>query len=365
MALEHQRFRRRGSTLALLASLCLFREAGAQDDEGPRLPGPAPQPRGYALLDKSEECAECHPAIAAEWRASYHKSAFSDPAYQRALHREPTAFCRRCHAPEAPPAAPPGKAAASHGVTCVTCHMPERGDEVVTGITHKDKDHTQAGAATSPLVHRLRRDPRWSSDDACLRCHEFQFPDGRNRRRPEYMQLTIREHRDSRFASESCVDCHMPKQADGHRSHRFLSAHDEATLRAALHTTASVKDGRFLLRLEPAHVGHAFPTGDLFRRLVVDVQATDARQATIYSARRELMRRFESEEQRPGTRVRVCAADSRLFGVTALQFPIAASAQAVQYKVRYQRVAFPLDHRGGPAIIDGEVELAAGVVPAR
>lgn len=335
---------RRG--FALLLGLC---GAGgvpfvAQAGDVTGLPGPAPQSRSQSAAASNAECERCHVAIAAEWRDSYHKKAYSDEAFQRALAREPLAFCRRCHAPEAAPQRDATGWARDSGVACVTCHL--IGDSIRTGTTGRTSEE--------PPPHPVHRDPRLSADAACARCHEFQFPDAHARRRPELMQATLREHRASSEAATACIDCHMPRQPDGHRSHRFLGGHDAETVRGALGVKARREPGEAVLTLVPRKVGHAFPTGDLFRRLVVEVE-----QAGASPQARHLMRRFSTEQQLG--LVRVTAGDTRLFGPTELRFPLGTGP--ARYRVRYQRVAFPRDHRGGPAEIDGEIELLAGDIP--
>jgi nitrate/TMAO reductase-like tetraheme cytochrome c subunit len=308
-----------------------------------RLPGPAPQRRAQPAAERDGDCASCHASIAREWRASYHRMAYSDPDYQRALQREPVPFCRRCHAPEADPAQPADGWAAARGVTCVTCHL--LGDTLSSGISRRDRAGRPA--------HPLRRDPRLSADGACERCHQFQFPDAQARQRPEFMQLSIDEHRRSDHAATPCIDCHMPRAGDGHRSHRFLGGHDAATVRAALRVEAVREAAQLRLRLVPQRVGHALPTGDLFRRLLVEVTDRDA--PSQPPQRRYLMRRFENQKQLGNVAVRVTAEDNRLTAARELVFPLAA--HRVHLSVRYQRVAFPLNAVDGDAIIDGEIVL--------
>lgn len=314
-------------------------EAGATG-----LPGPAPQRREKPAAAINAECERCHVAIAAEWRDSYHRRAYSDESFQRALAREPLAFCRRCHAPESDPREPATGWAHDSGVACVTCHL--IGGSIRTGLGGR--------ASTEPSPHPVQRDARLSADAACASCHEFQFPDAHARRRPELMQATLREHRASSQAAVPCIDCHMPRQADGHRSHRFLGGHDAETVRGALTVQARREAGEAVLMLMPRKVGHALPTGDLFRRLVVEVESAGAAPQARY-----LMRRFSTQQQLG--LVRVTTGDTRLVGPTELRFPLGTGP--ARFRVRYQRVAFPRDHRGGPAEIDGEIEIVAGEIP--
>jgi hypothetical protein len=320
------------------------------------LPGPAPQRREQSAAALNQQCEGCHVAIAREWRDSYHRLANRDPAFQRALASEPVAFCRRCHAPEADPQKDAQGWPAENGVACVTCHV--LGGQLVSG--------SGDGNSGVPPPHPLRRDARLSADGACLLCHEFQFPDGRLRRRAELMQLTVSEHRASAHATTSCISCHMPlvpnRTGGTHRSHAFLGGHDEPTVRAALAIQATRHSDGVTLRLTPQQVGHAFPTGDLFRRLVLTVNIEG--EPGLPVQHRELMRHFTSVQQLPGHPVRVTDSDDRLTGPDAISFrlPPEAATRRVRWRVTYQRVAFPMDQRGGRAKLDGEVVLASGAL---
>lgn len=337
----------RRALLLFLATLCWLTESEAA--ELPPLPGPVPLPGpGQANAQLAQKlnaaCERCHPEIAAEWRQSYHRQANSDPAFQRALADEPRAFCRRCHAPHADPTQAAAGWAADSGVACVTCHVPGR-------LLRAPLADVQvlAGARTGPeppglAPHELLRDARFSSDGACQGCHEFSFPDGHARRRPELMQSTVSEHRQSPLAGESCIQCHMPRTASGRRSHSFASAHEPQQLRAALRVTAT-RPTPTLVRLElaPQRVGHALPTGDLFRRLSLRAwgQAADGRRL---GQQRLLKRHFGLERQLGGAWVRVTAYDDRLTGVTAIDLPLdaALAGRPLRWQVRYQRVELPL-----------------------
>jgi hypothetical protein len=85
----------------------------------------------------------------------------------------------------------------------------------------------------------------------------------------------------------------MPISADPadptrrHRSHAFVASRDPAFVRQAVRVQAVRDDATtILLTLSPGNVGHAFPTGDLFRRLVVvaEVPGDDGRPITSASA---------------------------------------------------------------------------------
>lgn len=312
-------------------------------------PGPAPQQRTELA---QQRCAECHEKIAEEWGDSFHRQSYTDPAVQRSLPGERQPFCRACHAPEADPSLPASGWAAAVGVACVTCHL--------------------GGSAAAPkpvgqdvTAHLGLRLPR-PGTAACARCHEFQFPDGNVRSVAEWMQRTIAEHAQSEHRDRTCIDCHMPRTgADGHRSHRFAAGHDDQTLRRALVVKALRLPAELRLRLSPQGVGHALPTGDLFRQLVITAQALSPSAPPRALATLVLARSFKLVRQVSGHYAKVESADNRL--LTQREVPLRLTsdtrAQAIRWQVRYQRVLSPRQGPLGGPLLDGEVVLAEGVVP--
>jgi Cytochrome c7 and related cytochrome c len=231
-------------------------------------PAESSAPLSGDAVARNAECAGCHAGIAAEWRRSLHRAAHDDPSFRASFAREPRAFCGDCHAPEG--AAP---TTAALGVACTTCH---RGDH---------------GAAS----HR--------ASDSCGFCHEFSFPDRADSTRPaDRMQLTVTEHRMSAHAEESCASCHMPR-VDGpggaHRSHAFAASRDVGALAQALVARARTPAPDVVeVVLRPGRVGHAFPTGDLFRRLEVGVERFDEHGERVGFAVQSVGRTFASRRGR-------------------------------------------------------------------
>jgi hypothetical protein len=353
--------------LALLPLLAACAAAPAPAKPTPRadaiaMPGPAPDPDGPGgaalprpeALAQNEACERCHPSIAAEWRASLHRGAHSDPVYQRALAIEPLAFCRGCHAPEADPRAEPPAALGAMGVGCVSCHLV--GNSVLAATTASPR-----GAAPHPVT----RDARFGGAGACAGCHEFAFPDSALRGRRELMQSTLSEHRRSGAAETACASCHMP-ESGGHRSHAFAGARDESAMRAAVQISAERSGPSSVrLRIDPRGVGHALPTGDLFRRLEISAEAEGADHQVIASARRYLTRHFRDERSPKGALVRVVALDDRPTGEAAsidLALDGAAAAFPIAWRVTYQRVEHPRSDREGDSLVEGEVILGEGVL---
>jgi hypothetical protein len=319
----------------------------------PTMPGPThtdPAPGRAALNDA---CVRCHPLQSAEWSASQHRSAHTDPDYQRAVALEREDFCQSCHAPEAAPVDEPAAAEGAIGVACVTCHVPH-GTEPVLAVP---------GTRTTE-AHALARVDAFAGVDACAGCHEFAFP-----RQPDVaMQATVTEHAQSAFAATACADCHMPWLGEGrsrHRDHAFAASRSPEMLRSAVVVDARRGDGGIVeLRLTPGHVGHAFPTGDLFRRLWVDAEVVDADGDAIAYDGRALGRRFARSgghmigDDRPG-------APALRGGVAEVVFDLGelGATHAIRWRVMHQRVELPLE--GDEAKLFGETLVTRGELPPR
>lgn len=332
------------------------------DGGAPRMPGPAPSPRRVGAAAENTRCEGCHAEIAVEWRASLHRQAHTDPAYQRALAREPLAFCRGCHAPEASPDCDPPAELGALGVGCVSCHA------APGGVLASPREH---GRSPAPAPHGVVQAAAFATAAACASCHEFSFPDPERRRRRELMQSTASEHRGSPFASVSCAACHMPLVQDGrglsHRSHAFPASRDAALVRSAVRVTAARSgEGAVEIRLAPGGAGHAFPTGDLFRRIEVRAEAVGVESQVVAEDARYLARRFGRAMGTDGHGIKVMLADTRVPAsgeqVVALSLGPRARGLPIAWRVAYQRVEHPIEDETDAAVVGGEVEIASGVL---
>lgn len=357
--------RRAGAAIPLLAAAACApaeRPHAVAVPNAPRdeLPGPAPRGRdAEAALTLNRTCEDCHADIAREWRASLHASAHTDAVYQRAFAIEPLAFCQGCHAPEADPDHPVPEPAALLGVACVTCHV--LGDEIVAS-THE----REPLAAPSP--HPVVRDGRLGATTACAGCHEFAFPDRAARARPELMQSTVTEHGRSPERDSACAECHMPVVAEGrhpHRSHRFPGGRDAELVQSAVVVRASRTSASTVrISLTPRAVGHAFPTGDLFRRVEVSAESVGAEWQLMGSGRRYLARHWERDPRSPfGVVLRTATLDDRPLGdPSVVDFDLGerAAGLPVSFRVAYQRVEHPRSDRETDSIVEGEIVLSEG-----
>lgn len=348
--------------LALAFVVALISAVAIGERHAPPMPGPAPQTRTVDAVAINTQCETCHVDIAAEWQRSLHHAAHTDPVYQRALAIEPLPFCQGCHAPEANPNAPVPAAVGKLGVGCITCHW--TGNEVLAAprpdVMHDRVDHVEA--------HAIRRDPRFAGAPACASCHEFAFPDSGRRTAPELMQSTVTEHAMSANAHRSCADCHMPLVVDKpgakpHRSHVFDASRNVAMVRRAV-TIAATRMGPTTARItiQPNDTGHAFPTGDLFRRIEVHVDAVGAEYQAVASVTRYLMRHFAEKRHGAGI-IRYVNADDRPLNspmVIDLDLGPAAATLPLAYRIAYQRVEHPRSEKPEDSVIEGEIVLSEG-----
>lgn len=281
-------------------------------------------------------CETCHAAIAGEWRASFHRTAFTDATFQASLALEEPkehAFCTRCHAPAATAEARGGVAV---GVDCVACHASAHANASASA-------HANANAST------------------CGGCHEFTFDDGR----PDLVQETVSEHAASIYAGVECAECHMPVH-DGHKDHRFVSGHAPARIARAVHVDVAREGAgangkastlRVVIRVD---AGHAFPTGDMFRRARLVLFAEGARGQIVADAERTFGRTWGGVRGGEHAGAREQQSDTRIRGTWAevidLEAP-SAPIVLVRWMLVYERV---VAMRGPHASIASSDTLAEG-----
>jgi hypothetical protein len=303
-------------------------------EPAPFRPGPAPQRTRFGVVraEDNADCVRCHQTIAAEWAGSLHAHSYMDPVVQEALAVEPTPFCRGCHAPESDQERVPSDEEATLGVACVTCH----------GTLDSVWNPTASGRAP----HAVHSVAQLATSDACAGCHEFGFP-----LRPTVaMQATVSEHESSELADTPCQNCHMAEVVDAagrrHRRHDFRVQGDAALIGSAVSVRAE-RDGErgVRFRLAADRVGHAVPTGDLFRRLELHAEALDdAGQVIETTAPVSLMRSF-SVTLGPHGPDRVPVADTRVPppGAGAMELGVHfrrdVSAIRVRWQLRYFRMS--------------------------
>ncbi|MEM6992743.1 MAG: multiheme c-type cytochrome [Myxococcota bacterium] len=338
-------------------SVSRFQQASPRLDAAPTvaMPGPAVGAPARGRAELNAGCVRCHATVAAQWAPSLHGRAWTDGDFAFARVRERKPFCRSCHAPEANPADEPPTALASLGVACVTCHVPADArlgpDGVLTGTTLH---------GTEPSPHPIVRSAAFDGVGACASCHEFASP-----RNPGLLlQSTVSEHQRSAYADHTCQSCHMPPTGRG-LDHGFSASRDPEMLRSALTVTATRPvPHRVAIALQLGAVGHAFPTGDPFRRVVVETRAeVDGRFVPL--GRVPYVRSLENQTHGLYPR-RVEVDDSRVGaaddpGVVHLDVSEHADA-TVHWRVLYERV----DQTVGIAepVVFATTTLASGELPS-
>ena len=202
-----------------------------------------------AELHSGRQCAECHPAIAAEHNQSTHGRAFTDEEVRLATGRFEHGDCIRCHTPR--PVFETGIGmnpirrhhGLEEGITCMTCHW------------KPDYDYTsfRGGAECSAAF-----DDRVGEVEACASCH-------RNHGTPYQWELAPT----GKLADRTCVDCHMsrkqrpvavgaePRQV---RSHIFPGSRSLSQLQRAYKYEAEVQGNELVVRITNKGAGHHFPT---------------------------------------------------------------------------------------------------------
>ncbi|MCP4872989.1 MAG: hypothetical protein GY898_30215 [Proteobacteria bacterium] len=205
------------------------------------------------LPGSSEACGECHATIYEQWAASGHARARRDPRFVASGRHGPAGWCIDCHSPLRE------EGLEAEGVGCRACHG--SADGLITA---------RHPTLRARLAHRIRKDPRLEAPEFCGDCHEFTFP----LHSPAFpftwgdepMQSTQTENF-STGRLVRCQECHVPLG-----DHTMPGAHDVALIRETV--TVAIDGGAVTLTAEGAE--HAVPTGDPFRRFVVELCADEA-----------------------------------------------------------------------------------------
>jgi len=182
-----------------------------------------------ASIVLSSSCRPCHEAAHDQWAETRHAAAWTNAAFRAGFAKEPKVACVKCHAPlEEMPWLMRESAEAHDGVSCVSCH----------GTEHASN-------------------PRVRSPAMCAGCHEFALTG-------QEMQTTYTEWLGYQAAggAKTCQECHMPGG-----DHRVRGAYDLGMLQKAL--SVEVRTGSLVVRNRGA--GHDVPSGDVFRRVSLEV----------------------------------------------------------------------------------------------
>jgi hypothetical protein len=210
------------------------------------------------LTVSARSCLPCHADVVTQWSESAHGGAFTNSLFRASFKYERRAWCVNCHAPLPEQASGPLR---GEGVNCAACHMRD-------GAILAARPATAAAAQAHPIVV----EPRLAQADLCAGCHQFNWPLTMEPvlYGPHPMQNTVAEWQERQDA-KTCVDCHMVG------GHRMPGGHDVGWVRRALEVSIAARSRQQLrVQLRSHDVGHAVPSGDPFRRLVVQLCASPA-----------------------------------------------------------------------------------------
>ncbi|MCX7633513.1 MAG: cytochrome c family protein [Turneriella sp.] len=216
-------------------------------------------------MTSSKDCAPCHTLVYRNWQKTRHRLALTNELYKESHAREPSPWCVNCHAPLRMIGSEKIPYRGEEGISCLVCHV--RGGKVLTGAIPMPKN--------GKIVHDYRIDPQFKDERLCENCHEFNFPtaasalsEGKDfHYTTQPMQATVSEYRQSSYYGKvSCQGCHLFR--DSEHSHTFPGGHAIDRLRNDLKIEAlRQSENSLTLRILAHGIGHAFPTGDLFRTL--------------------------------------------------------------------------------------------------
>lgn len=286
-----------GAFAALLLGAALLAACG-DDDSVRRAPPPPPSPPAPAAdpamaataadtpsatqppaahFDAASQCGACHKAIYAEWTASWHGRAMTDPLFLRLSDGLKQEECIRCHAPvplremdnwETPIARNDRR---EDAVSCLSCH--QSGDRVAGPF--------ETTGPCRPIQDDAQRDPT----KVCFACHN-QHKTGEEWLAGPYAPDAPAPRK---AEAKTCLDCHMPwvdrPLVDGGpvrrgRMHTWPGGHSMDQLKKAgkVDVECRAVEGGTEIRtwLTNVGAGHNIPTDARHRSFDVYVKVWDA-----------------------------------------------------------------------------------------
>jgi hypothetical protein len=189
------------------------------------------------------------------------------------------------------------------------------------------------------------------------------------------MQNTAVEWQQSSANLRACATCHMPTVVGGngepHRDHRFR-IREQTTLAKAVAVSWDRQSELLRVTIENRGAGHALPTGDIFRRLVVRAYAVvNASTQELLPKQYELGRRFldvptHPHAKAPSSLQRVEIEDTRLgpmgtpraTRVLTLPIPPSRRALPIHCQLVYQRMSPSMARYFDIHLADEEIVLS-------
>lgn len=224
----------------------------------------------------SEYCKNCHLSSHNHWKDSSHAKSWKNPLFQRSYSLEPSPWCINCHAPlyiqkeeiyEMKNTNFGNSYLADEGINCAVCHV--RGGKIYGHRMNINPSHEVVMAKNL------------SSPEYCAGCHEFHFPITKNGKfifSEEIMQGTYSEWKDS-GQKKTCIQCHW-------KDHELNGPHTPEFLKKMISDIQVEFIDSSLLRISFSILrkrAHNFPSGDLFRSLVLEVSGDSNFKNMIFS----------------------------------------------------------------------------------
>ena len=274
---------------------------------------------GTRVFTSSQQCAQCHPAIYAEWEDSPHAVAWTNERVRLLSNDFATEDCIDCHAPR--PVFEvgvnnrplPREERRVEGVDCIACHSLGEG----AGVAGTLSDPRAACRPTERI--ELTR------VEFCASCHN--------------QHKTVDQWRASSYPEQdlSCLDCHMPYRGgdpNAGRDHTTPGGTSLANLQRAVTMDAKVEGDQWVVRVTNVGAGHAFPTdersraADLFWRPLVEGADT---QASPWQHLYRIRDPYRTETDIPRTLIDA--------GET-LEVPVTDAGRAIEVALYYKRSPF-------------------------
>ena len=244
---------------------------------GAKAPPAAGAPKRPAF-QSAAECGSCHQEIYAEWKASWHGQAMTDPLFLRLTDGLKQEECIRCHAPvplretenwETPIARTDRR---EDAISCLTCHQ---------AGGHVTGPFEGLSGACRPVRDPDQQDPT----KMCFACHN-QHKTGEEWLAGPYAPDAPAPRRTE---AKTCLDCHMPSVerplVEGGvvrrgRRHTWVGGHDLEQLKRAVamevETEATEGGTRVKTFVTNRGAGHNIPTDARHRSFDVYVKVWDA-----------------------------------------------------------------------------------------
>lgn len=248
--------------------------------------------KGKVDLLSVKSCEGCHVSETNEWKQSGHGKSWTNPVFLSAFKREPAGWCVNCHAPLDRQALnvdtfnstlPGGTVKIStssplttEGINCAVCHVRE-------GKIYASREPSPLARRLS--IHPIEVDEELRKPSFCASCHEFPFPEHSVSLKFTniQMQSTVKEFFNSEFhkKGESCQTCHF--QDKNKKSYHGTISLNSDKIPLHLHTTK--QGNNYFVALRIKKIGHALPTGDLYRQIRLRIKLENGSEKTYLHQR--------------------------------------------------------------------------------